>query len=291
MTLNQLVYYLSVCKHQNLTKAAMELNVSQPALSVSMRDLEAECGFPLFERRPNSIRLTEQGRAFLREAEHLLSQYRTLQKHADLIALQNSILRIGVATMGAGGFFARLRKHFSEMHPDITLEVIEDSTEHLYHKVDNGDVDFAVTVSIAPPDEEYGSVTLGTSRLVFCANRSHPLAQSKPRSLKQLGDVPLIMLPERYSQTKYLKRLFARADCVPNVIQHTSQAFSIVQYIRENTACGFLPEDIASAEHGIEWFPLEEIDRASICVIWRRERQTFAAREQFIRYLKRMNMD
>ena len=287
MTLNQLVYYLSVCKHQNLTKAARELNVSQPALSVSMRELEGECGFPLFERRPNSIRLTEQGRAFFREAEYLLSQYRALQQHTEQIARQTSILRIGVATMGAGALFARLRRLFSEQYPDIALEVMEDSTEHLYHRIDNGDLDFAVTVSIALPEEDYGTVILGSSRLVFCANRAHPLARKRPKSLKELGDVPLIMLPERYSQTKYLKRLFDRAACTPNIIQHTAQAFSIVQYIRENTACGFLPEDIADTEPGVAWFPLEEVEMASICVIWRRDRQSFAARERMIQFLRK----
>ena len=287
MTLNQLSYYLAVCKHQNLTKAAAELSVSQPGLSVSMRELEEECGFPLFERRPNSIRLTQQGRAFQREAEHLLGQYRRLQQHTELIARENSILRVGVATMGAGGVFPRLRRRFAQACPEITLEVTEDSTERLYHKIDQGELDFAVTVSIALPGEDYGYVTLSNSRLLLCANRDNSVAKQKPRSLKQLGDTPLILLSERSSQTKYLKRLLERAGCTPNVIQYSDQAFTILQYIRENAACGFLPEDIAAQESGLACFPMFEIDMASVTAIWRKDRQSFVAFDQFIRYLKK----
>ena len=69
MTLQQLQYFVTVCKYQNLTKAARELSISQPGISASIRELETECGFALFERRPNSIALTDQGENFLREAE------------------------------------------------------------------------------------------------------------------------------------------------------------------------------------------------------------------------------
>lgn len=80
MTLQQLQYFVTVCKYQNLTKAARELSISQPGISTSIRELETECGFALFERRPNSITLTDQGENFLREAEHLLRAYQKLKK-------------------------------------------------------------------------------------------------------------------------------------------------------------------------------------------------------------------
>lgn len=287
MTLTQLQYFITVCKYQNITRAAESLSVSQPGISSAMKELEQECGFSLFIRKPNSIRLTEQGLAFLREAEYLLSQYRRMQAHTELIARENSVLRVGVATMGAGAYFPRLRKGFLRLHPEISFEVSEDSTEHLYHKIDNGDLNFAVTVSISLPGEDYRYITLGSSRLVFCVHRNHPLARRKITSLTQLKETPLILFSERYSQTKYLKRLFERADCEPNIIQYSSQAFTIVQYIRENAACGFLPEDIASQEPNLVCFPLLEVDMASVNVIWRKDAASFSAADQFIQYLNK----
>ena len=287
MTLLQLRYFIAVCKHQSLTKAARELSVSQPGISLAMKELEAECGFSLFERRPNSIRVTNQGHSFLREAEQMMHAYEQMQSNAARIAEEKSVLRVGVAAMGAGMAFPRLRKGFYRSHPDVVFEVTENSTEHLYHKIDAGELDFALCVSISLPDEHYQYVTVGQSRLMFCVHRDNPMAKRKISRLAQLGDTPLVMLADRYSQTKYLKRLFDRAGCQPNVIQYTSQVFTILQNIRENAAGGFLSEDIAGLEPNLVAFPLYEVDLASVTMIWRKDRMAFAASDAFIQYLKR----
>lgn len=287
MTLAQMQYYTAVCKYQSLTKAAKELLISQPAMSVAMRELEAECGFPLFERGPNSIRVTEQGHALLREIEQMMLGYQRLQNNTKLIAEQKSVLRIGVATMGAGRIFSKIRRDFYEAHPEITFEVKEDSTEELYRKVDDGELDFAFCVSIRLPDKHYRYVTVGNSRLMFCVHKNDPLAKRRVESLGQLGETPLVMLSDRYSQTKYLKRLFRQAKFEPNVIQYTAQVFTILQMIRENAAGGFLSEEIAGYLPDAMSFALHEVDMASITIIWRKDRNRFLAMDDFIRYIQR----
>lgn len=286
MTLQQLQYFITVCKYQSLTKAARELSISQPGMSTAIRDLESECGFPLFDHRPNSIVLTDQGRAFHREAERLLRSYGQLWKNAERIARGKTILRVGVAPMGASLIFPRLRKGFRAARPDIAFEVTEDSTETLYQKIDAGELDFALTVSIAPPGAEYRHITLGHSRLLFCVHRNHPLAGERIESLAQIGQAPLIMLSDHNSQTKYLKRLFRLANYEPNVIQYTSQVFTILQHIRENAAAGFLSEDIVGREECLTGFALKEVEQASITMIWRKDTQTFPAMETLIRYVR-----
>ena len=286
MTLQQLQYFVTVCKYQSLTKAARELSISQPGMSTAIRNLEEECGFSLFEHRPNSILLTEQGRAFLREAEQLLHSYGQLWKNAERIAQGKTILRMGVAPMGASLIFPRLRKGFHIACPNIAFEVTEDSTEALYQKIDTRELDFALTVSIAPPGPDYCYSILGHSRLLFCVRRNHLLAEKGVETLSQMGKTPLIMLSDRYSQTKYLKRLFRAADYVPNVIQYTSQVFTILQHIRENAAAGFLSEDIAGREECLAGFALREVEQATIAIIWRKDAQVFPAMETFISYVR-----
>lgn len=286
MTLQQLQYFITVCKYQSLTKAARELSISQPGISTAIRDLETECGFPLFEHRPNSIALTDQGRAFFREAERMARAYGQLRENAQLIAKGKTVLRVGVAPMGAGLVFPRLRKGFHAAHPEVAFEVTEDSTEALYRQIDAGELDFAITVSIALPDENYRYIILEQSRLLFCVHRDHPLAGQGIESLVQLGDTSLIMLSDHYSQTKYLKRLFKAANYVPNVIQYTSQVFTILQHIRANAAAGFLSEDIAEREETVAKFAVREVNLASVTVIWRKDVQTFPAMDRFIQYVR-----
>lgn len=286
MTLQQLQYFITVCKYQSLTKAARELSISQPGISTAIRDLENECGFPLFEHRPNSIALTDQGRAFLREAERMARAYGQLRENTQLIARGKTVLRVGVAPMGASAAFPRLRKGFHTAHPEVAFEVSEDSTEALYRQIDAGELDAAITVSIAPPDENYRSITLEKSRLLFCVHRDHPLDGQNVESLRQVENVPLVMLSDRNSQTKYLKRLFQAAEFTPNVIQYTSQVFTILQHIRANAAAGFLSEDIARQESDVVHFALQEVKPAYVTMIWRKDAKTFPAMDDLIHYIR-----
>src|SRR5512142_2451127 len=72
MELRHLRYFVAVAEAENVSRAALKLHVSQPALSRQVRDLEDELGFALLERTAKSVRLTEAGRAFLVEARAVL---------------------------------------------------------------------------------------------------------------------------------------------------------------------------------------------------------------------------
>src|SRR6478736_9516415 len=72
--LRHLRYFVAVAEMENVSRAALKLHVSQPALSRQVRDLEEELGFPLLERSAKSVRLTEAGRMFLSEARAVLQR-------------------------------------------------------------------------------------------------------------------------------------------------------------------------------------------------------------------------
>ena len=72
MELRHLRYFVAVAEMENVSRAALKLHVSQPALSRQIRDLEDEIGFSLLERTAKSVRLTDAGRAFLEEARGIL---------------------------------------------------------------------------------------------------------------------------------------------------------------------------------------------------------------------------
>jgi DNA-binding transcriptional LysR family regulator len=72
MELRHLRYFVAVGEEENMSRAAVKLHVSQPALSKQVRDLEDEIGFPLLQRTAKSVRLTEAGRVFLDSARAVL---------------------------------------------------------------------------------------------------------------------------------------------------------------------------------------------------------------------------
>src|SRR5437762_6393622 len=86
MELRHLHYFIGVGEEENVSRAALKLHVSQPALSRQIRDLEGELGFPLFERSAKSVRLTEAGRAFLGESRAVLRRAEEAVQAARAIA-------------------------------------------------------------------------------------------------------------------------------------------------------------------------------------------------------------
>src|ERR1044071_9920631 len=94
--LRHLRYFVAVAEMENVSRAALKLHVSQPALSRQIRDLEDEVGFGLLERTAKSVRLTEAGRAFLNDARLLLQQADDAVKKARAVAsAEPSELHIG----------------------------------------------------------------------------------------------------------------------------------------------------------------------------------------------------
>src|SRR2546421_7982233 len=97
MELRHLRYFVAVAQQENVSRAALKLHVSQPALSRQVRDLEEELGFPLLERSAKSVRLTAAGRAFLTEARAVLQRAEEGIKTARAIAHGGVQLHVGYA--------------------------------------------------------------------------------------------------------------------------------------------------------------------------------------------------
>src|SRR5438309_5969507 len=97
MELRHLRYFIGVAEEENVSRAALKLHVSQPALSRQIRDLEEELGFLLLERSAKSVRLTEAGRAFLSEARAVLQRAEEAVKAARSIATGGGEIHVGYA--------------------------------------------------------------------------------------------------------------------------------------------------------------------------------------------------
>src|SRR2546423_9116687 len=95
--LRHLRYFVAVAETENVSRAALKLHVSQPALSRQIRDLEDELGFPLLERGAKSVRLTDAGRAFLIEARAVLQRADDAVKAARAVATGGHELHVGYA--------------------------------------------------------------------------------------------------------------------------------------------------------------------------------------------------
>jgi LysR family hydrogen peroxide-inducible transcriptional activator len=141
ITLRQLRYLASLARHRHFGRAAEECAVSQPALSMQIRELEREIGTELVERRPGEIALTDTGRDAAERAAGILAATRDLVDFARHRALLSGGLKLGIIPTLAPYVLPRVLPRLQATYPDLRLEVRETQTRMLLDELTRGELD------------------------------------------------------------------------------------------------------------------------------------------------------
>lgn len=172
--------FLAVCQARNLTEAAEQCGVTQPAITKSIRKLEALAGMPLFEHSTRGLSLTQAGRLLERHARSMQAQVRYLE--ADIAALtggQRGTIRMGVGHAVALTLLPPLIAHIQEVYPHMEIEFETGVADELYPHLADGSIDLMIA-SIAgigePSDFLIEQMFLG--EMAVFARRDNPIWQS-----------------------------------------------------------------------------------------------------------------
>ena len=192
MTYHQLRTFLAVARAGNLTKAARELNTSQPTVSLQLRALRRSLGTPLFGRSESGFRLTPAGEKLRRYAEAVLGGFRILQQ--DIAALNGRIagpLVVGATFMVNRYVLASALVRFREQFPDVNFQLHVEFPERLFHGLLANTLDVICYMHVrTPPGITVEPV--GEEELVIVASPEHPLAGRRLVSPRELSDQPFV---------------------------------------------------------------------------------------------------
>ena len=144
ITLRQLRYLTSLAHHRHFGRAAADCAVTQPALSMQVRELEREIGAELVERRPGEIALTETGVEVAQRAERILAATRDLVDFARHRGVLSGKLRLGIIPTLAPYILPRVLPRLQTNYPQLRLEVRETQTKMLLEELAGGDLDAAM---------------------------------------------------------------------------------------------------------------------------------------------------
>ncbi|MGI0486338.1 LysR substrate-binding domain-containing protein [Pantanalinema rosaneae CENA516] len=206
-TLHQLKVFEAVARHNSFTRAAEELFLTQPTVSMQVKQLSKVVGLPLFEQVGKRLYLTEAGKELYttcREIFDRLSQFEIAI--ADLKGLKQGSLRLAVVTT-AKYVIPRLLGPFCQRYPGIDVSLTVNNHERVIENlVDNRD-DLYI-LSQPPEDLDVSIHPFLENPLVVLAWRNHPLANEKNIPLKQLAEEPFIMREPGSGTRKAVQRLF-----------------------------------------------------------------------------------
>lgn len=202
------IFYV-VANHSNITKASEELNISQPAISKSIKSLEEQLGGKLFIRTKKGVILTEEGKEFYKYIKHAIEYINNAEnKFTDLINLECGCIKIGINTTLTKEFLLPYLKKFNTLFPKIDIQIITDLTSNLMQKLRNGLIDIVI-FNIS--NKEYGNeIEIIKCRKItdcFVVNNKYKDLINKELSLSDLNNYPLILQAKGSNTRLFLDKL------------------------------------------------------------------------------------
>ncbi|MBL8770238.1 MAG: LysR family transcriptional regulator [Phenylobacterium sp.] len=193
MEMQQVRYFLALARTLNFTRAAEQANVSQPALTRAIQQLEHELGGPLFHRERANTHLSELGRMMLPYLEQIQAQTEAAKQQARAAKkLENVALKIGVMCTIGPALIADLIVKFRMAHPNVELEVTEEGSTELMEMLSKGDLHLALFGLPEGPDVRFHGLPLFQERFVLAIPPDHPLAAKNVISCRDTHEQPYV---------------------------------------------------------------------------------------------------
>jgi DNA-binding transcriptional LysR family regulator len=178
MEMQQVRYFLALSRVLNFTRAAEQCNVTQPALTRQIQQLEAELGGPLFHRERANTHLTELGRMMLPYMETIQAQTEQVRAQSQALRrLEGVTLQIGAMCTVGPAILSDLIVKFRVSNPEVELMVRDKGLDQLLTCLSEGRLDLALLAAPTPLDERFHGLELFTERFVVAVASGHPLAQ------------------------------------------------------------------------------------------------------------------
>lgn len=241
VTLRQLRYLTALARHGHFGRAAEDCAISQPALSMQVRELEREVGVELVERRPGEIVLTETGREVAARAGHILAAVRDLvdvARHRDPLSGQ---LKLGIIPTLAPYVLPRVLPRLQAAYPGLRLEVRETQTRLLIDELSRGDID-CVMLALPADGPDVETFALFNDAFLLALPANDPLPVRKRVAVNDVDTRRLILLEEGHClRDQALAFCAAPGRDAPATLGATSLA-TVMQMVANGYGVTLVPE-------------------------------------------------
>ncbi len=247
MDTDQLRQLLAVARLGNITRAAEEMAMSQPALSRSMQRLEDEFAQPLLERKTREVTLTDAGTLVCARAEQVLSLLDDTKAQLSDDG-RTGRLRIGAIPTVAPYFLPGFLRGFAEEFPDAELVIQEDTTDHLLERCKQGEIDLAV-LALPIEAKHLDTVPLFEEELLLTLPADHPLAKKDPIQLADVEPYPFVLLGEAHCLTDSVVSFCRQRSFQPLVVERTSQIATVQELVALGHGVSMIPAMARRLDH------------------------------------------
>ena len=283
MEIQQLYYYMELCKQKNFTEAGYACNMTQGALSKQIRKLENELGITLIRRNTRKFELSKEGEIFLSYAKKMTGTYEEMLKNVQ----KNQEIKIGCMPVLAPYHFARLVADFRKEYPDIKLVIDERIASDIQENSDRYDF-LILRENMMEDQNKFRFSPLYDDKLCAVLYEKHPLYGRDRLQLKELKD-DVFIFPERGSGSyEVFYKSCEKAGFEPKIAFEFPQANTIMSFVSEGVGVTITFSTVYREAKcaGVKMIPLEDELHSVISLFYRKNKPLDYAKKQFLNYVR-----
>ncbi|MFW1676536.1 LysR family transcriptional regulator [Pontibacter sp. JAM-7] len=285
MDLKHLRYFKTVADLRSFTRAAEQLHIAQPAISMAIRKLEHELDLQLLHRKDRQVGLTDEGERLYAHASRMLQAADDAAlEMQELKGLLRGEVRVGIPGMLGSYYFPPLLMAFRHRYPQLNLSVIDGGTGKLQQLLENGELDLAVIVEDTVPESLQAEVFLREQMMAICP-KDHPFAQLSSVPMEDFFAEELVMFQAGYFHRKIVDRIAEAHQVEVNISFETNLLPLIKSIVRQGFGVSTLLQMVIADEPELVARPFAEPVWLDLSIAWRRDGYLSRANRAFLEFM------
>jgi DNA-binding transcriptional LysR family regulator len=284
--LKALRYCEAVARHGSFTKAAKELRIAQPALSIAIKKLEEELGVVLFSRQARRVVASPEAQLLLRRAARIFDEVTLAREELEAAAeLRIGEIKIGMPPMYGQFYFPEIFKEFHKEFPSVVITAMEGSADSVRKLLDAGAIDIGMLESRRVPSG-WQSVEVGRDETVLCVHTGHHLAGRKYVEAKDLDDLSMAVFDSTFLQRKVLEELCKSAGVRFRLALQSNYVPIIHEAVANGIGAATMLRSTVTGDPRIKPISFHPQLRFRFSLCWRHERSLTKACRTFIHFAR-----
>lgn len=242
--------FYTVANHKNITKASEELNISQPAISKSIKNLEEQLGGQLFVRTKRGVILTEEGKEFYNYIKQAIEYILNAEnKFTELINLETGCIKIGISTTLTKEFLLPYLEEFHRLYPKIDIQIITNMSSELFSKLRNGLIDIIIlNLNEKNYAQDINIIKCKKITDCFIANKTFKDLIGNEITIRELNKYPLILQLKNSNTRKFLDNFAKQNNAIlkPNI--ELASYSLVVEFSKIGLGIGYATKDYIKKE-------------------------------------------
>ncbi len=239
MTLRHMKIFVAVFRHSNITKAAQELHLAQPSVSLAIKELENYYGIRLFERIGKRISPTEGGKEFFGYSLHIVSLFEEMEKRMKNWDVSGTI-RIGSSITIGTHILPGLIRNYQAEFPDLKINAIISNSSTIENHILDNTIDLGL-IETQSEHEDIQAIPFMKDSLCAIVGCSHPLAKESSVTLSDLAQYPFLMREKGSAGREILDSYFSIQQLNVRPAWESSSTQAIVKGVAEGLGVAVLP--------------------------------------------------